>query len=349
MEEHDEKTADLPPPLRMPGFNPVDAAHTLIEAAEDVRWEFVDKAAFLKRVKHIEFGLSAEDEFSALITWLGSCQLVHRNGQDWQSSCDATKWNIPDLFAVFRKSDLSFSTMIEVKTTSDGPLRFTEAYVRGLREYSALHSQPLLVAWRPREFGVWMLFDPDHLQSDAGKLVIDFETAFKNNLLGCVAGDFFISRLEGSGLYFRLRRDSEKVPKESGYSAVFVYEDIGWRDAQGRTHKRLPRAVKYMLLSNSDFLDSVEDDYITKAIVARGGLLQAQDVFRTLVTGWLRENEPMRWKHVRENRDVLLPRDELLEGLQAYFGTFLHYVIHHLPNSWPTCLPKAWKSLARRA
>lgn len=116
MDREEEKHADLPPYIGMPEYKDSDAAHTIIEAAEDVRWDFDDKAKFIKRVRQIDLGLSAEDEFAALLAWLGRCELVHRNGQKGFSST-GRKWHIPDLFALFQKGADSFSAVIEVKTT----------------------------------------------------------------------------------------------------------------------------------------------------------------------------------------------------------------------------------------
>jgi Holliday junction resolvase len=347
VDDQAEKHADLPPAIVMPEFDGLNAAHTIIEAAEDVRWNYDDKAKFIKRVRQIELGLSAEDEFSALLAWLGRCELVHRNGQRYLTSNKGRKWDIPDLFALFRQGADSFSAMIEVKTTKKGTLKFKFSYINGLREYSYLHSRPLLIAWRPRYFGFWLLFDPDHLKPVDDKLQIDFEEAYKNNLLGCVAGDFSIGQVEGAGLYFRMRRDGEKCPIDSGYSARYIIDEVGWRDGGGTPYERLPRSVKYALLTHAVDFESVDDPYITQAFVSGGGMVHAQDILRMIVTFWLRGNEPVRWSHVYQNRDLLPPRDELLTDLQGYYGSFIRCIIHQKPGRWPGFLPETWKTSIR--
>lgn len=189
-----------------------------------------------------------------------------------------------------------------------------------------------------------MLFDPDHLKPVDNKLCIDFEEACKNNLLGCVAGDFIVGRVEGAGLYFRMRRDSEKYPTATGYSARYIIDQVGWRDGNGTEYERLPRSVKFALLTHAVDFESVDDSYITKAFVSSGGMVHAQDILRMIVTFWLRNNEPVRWNHVYHRRDVLPPRDELLADLQGYYGSFIRCTIHQKPGVWPGFLPLDWQT-----
>lgn len=49
--------------------------------------------------------------------------------------------------------------------------------------------QPLLIAWRPRSIGFWILFDPGIAQPvDDESVAVDFGLAIQNDLMSVLAG-----------------------------------------------------------------------------------------------------------------------------------------------------------------
>ena len=63
-------------------FAATDAAHAVVKAAERAGWELTNSPNFLRLVQHVEYGLSSEMEFAAILRWLGWCSFVHRLSED---------------------------------------------------------------------------------------------------------------------------------------------------------------------------------------------------------------------------------------------------------------------------
>jgi len=56
-------------------FASTDAAYAVARVAESLNWNLADTQAFLRQAQHVEYGLSAEIEFAAILRWLGRCLL----------------------------------------------------------------------------------------------------------------------------------------------------------------------------------------------------------------------------------------------------------------------------------
>ena len=180
MSEQEDEDYDLPPQLRLPDFSPILHGHKILQAVEAIGHNLDDLGKFIGQVQHIDYGLNAEVEFATLLAWLGHCEMAHRLGQAVVSSDREQTWNVPDLFVVFRRGVERFSAMIEVKTTKERVLSFKPWYIENLLRYSSLHSQRLLIAWRPRSIGLWFLVSPEHLRPVGDTLRLDLEVAWKN-------------------------------------------------------------------------------------------------------------------------------------------------------------------------
>ena len=347
MSELEDDDYDLPPPLNLPTFKPVVYAHEILQAVQEVGHNLDDLDKFIRRVQHIDYGLSAEVEFSALLAWLGNCELVHRLDQQVMSSDRDPKWEVPDLFALFCRGTSRFSAMIEVKTTKEAILTFKPSYIENLCRYCSLHSEHLLIAWRPRSIALWFLVSSDHLIPVGDKLQLDLEAASKNSLIGCLAGDFSIHRYEGAGLYVEMGRDSEKLPTSTGYTARYVIQKVEWRDVRGDAYNKLSLPITASLLTSTIHHEAVEDSIITKAWVSDGSFVYAQQILRTVVTFWSADEGPVRWRHVYENFDTILSRASLHDELQRYLGVFVHIVAHQTPAIWPAFLHESWRVRGR--
>jgi Holliday junction resolvase len=339
----EEDDHDLPPPLNLPTFKPVVHAHEILQAVEAIGHNLDDLGKFIRQVQSIDYGLNAEVEFSTLLAWLGNCEMVHRLGQEVMPSDVNRKWNVPDLFALFRRGTDRFSAMIEVKTTKGTILTFKPWYIENLLRYCSLHSQRLLIAWRPRNVALWFLVSPEHLRPVGDTLQLDLEVAWKNSLMGCLAGDFSIHRYEGAGLYVEMGRDSEKLATDNGYEARYVIQKVEWRDGRGNAYEKLPLSITSALLTKAIDHETVEDPIITKAWVCDGSFVYAQEVLRTVVTFWSQDEGPIRWNHVYENFDGILSRARLDDGLQKYFGVFVHILVHQILATWPVFLSESWR------
>jgi hypothetical protein len=118
-------------------FAPVDAAHTIVKVAEELDWNLGDVGKFIGLVQHVEYGLSAEVEFAAILRWLGWCKFVHRLNKEVLEDAANSLWTVPDLLAVFQLKGMECSALIEVKTTESTELRLKARICSGFG-----HMQP---------------------------------------------------------------------------------------------------------------------------------------------------------------------------------------------------------------
>lgn len=93
------------------------SARLIYEAIQQLGWS-VDPASLTERIKRLDLGLPAEDEFIFILSWLGKCSLVHKLDQD-QFPRDSKKYlQVPDLLASFETKSGPKVVLIEVKATN---------------------------------------------------------------------------------------------------------------------------------------------------------------------------------------------------------------------------------------
>jgi hypothetical protein len=326
-------------------FNLIDAVHTIVRTAEALDWDISNLEAFIARAQHVEFGLSAEIEFAAMLRWLGTCTFVHRLSEDLLDDPDRHKFKIPDLLAVFRTPMQTCSAIIEVKTTSELHLDLTRDYLERQRAYASLLNQPLLIAWKPRSIGFWILVDPIHARDvDETTLRLEFGNAVKNDLMSLLAGDFIVVPHEGAGLRIEADRIGPKEPTENGYEALFQIRKAYMHDADGHEISGWPPALLWTISSAMASSDVVSDDGLVQNFLATGSMTRAQLILRAAASFSLTEEQRISWKSVGTNLDRFVSRDRLLVDIKSYFGSVIQYVFFLRPQVIPPFLPASWES-----
>jgi hypothetical protein len=234
--------------------------------------------------------------------------------------------------------------LIEVKTTDTLELTFKTSYLEKLHAYAELLKQPLLIAWRPRSVGFWMLFDPNVAESlDENLVRVSLDLAIKNDLMSALAGDFYLVPMEGAGLRIEAKRIGEKQPTHDGYKALFQISDAYFHDAAGTRVANAPNSIAWMIFSAMKENQETTDDGFNRSFVASGGLTRAQLVLRTAVGFSLNDEERIHWKMVGKNLDSFLTCDALLADAEARFGSFVQYILHQQPQNLPGFFPKSWQ------
>lgn len=346
MADHEAPSDDPRRPFGQPvaPFDEADLAHKIMDALKGSEYRVADSPAFLRRLQHVEYGLSAEVEFSAIIAWLGRCVLVHRLDQDAYTSDQGVKWRIPDLFAVFEHLGEQVPVLVEVKTTPYFELKFRPDYLDELRDYARLLGHPLLVAWRPRPFGQWLLIDPDIARQDGTRLVVDFSEAAKNNLMSSVAGEFIVQPKAGIGLFFELEPLDVARVDETTIEGKFRIADAGFWDA---AHKKAddvpPGIIATIFASNRERTECKPDGRILQSFAFEGEPVWAQAILRAAVGYRLKEGQRIHWRNVARGLERILSRATLYETLNANFGRFIRYVFHQMPHVWPDFVPQSWR------
>lgn len=324
-------------------FNLASAAHTVARTAEALNWDFSDLSAFMRRAQQVEYGLSAEIEFAAILRWLGVCKFIHRLNEDRLSDPTFTELEVPDLFGIFEHNGSRITALIEVKTSEGLELGFTQQYLNRLEAYGKQVGQPLLIAWRPRDIGFWVLFDPRIAVTNGERLVVPLSEALKNDLMGILAGDFSLVAAPGAGLHIVAKRIGEKQPTEMGYEAMYEITEACFFDATGMKWTKLSNAISSLLLSMMEHDEQINDDGIVKSFVVAGGMTKAQLVLRVAVGFTLKNEERIHWKGASKRLDLVLKSTDLLAEAQQSFGTFVQYVLFQQPRKVPDFLLPGWR------
>jgi hypothetical protein len=212
-------------------------ARTVFEALERLGWK-ADPHALAQKIEDLARGLPAEDEFAALLTWMGRCELVHKLDQEQHPAHTRDHWKIPDLLAVFRIGDSPQACLIEVKSGKMKQLAWTQKYFDGLRRYADQVGLPLLVAWRMWPGGVWSLFEARHFRKVGKRWRVEFRTAMRETLMSSLVGDFAVVMRSGVGLHLVLDKEhSQRSPK--GERFIGVIREAYFTDGENQRTNRL--------------------------------------------------------------------------------------------------------------
>ena len=92
-------------------------ARLMFEAIQQLGRD-ADPLSLSDRIKRLELGIPAEDEFAFILSWLGKCILIHKLDQNQYPPESVGKLQVPDLFACFVKDDVSVPVLIEVKVSN---------------------------------------------------------------------------------------------------------------------------------------------------------------------------------------------------------------------------------------
>jgi Holliday junction resolvase len=293
-------------------FDWTEAGHVVVRAGEAVNWELSDPASFIKRVQSIEYGLSAETEFAAILSWLGHCSLVHRLDQDYFSSHSNEKWCIPDLFAIFEHDGIRAPVLIEVKTTRKlERLALRTSDLEAMQRYASALSLPLLIAWKPRRLGFWLLVDPIHFEKKDTKSILCLEASLKNNLLSSVAGDFLVVPKPNAEIFFEAKIIKKTKITKTGFECLMQITKAECRDSIGEPVKNLPMAIVAIMFSCTEIIDKVTENEIRRSFVTCDKWIHAQQILRTAVAFRQKGVKPIKWRHVAKDLDAYLSRDTL--------------------------------------
>jgi len=183
----------------------IDSSARLIhEAIQQLGWN-TDSTSLVNRVKRLDLGLPAEDEFVFLLSWFGRCSLVHKLNQKQFPPISKSSFQVPDLFACFKTNAGPKPVLIEIKVSTRNKLSWKADYLRKLKEYSSLIGLPILIAWKFHR--VWSLVDIECFVEARTNFHLSLETAMKHNLMSFLAGDFVYIMKPNVGLHFILKKE----------------------------------------------------------------------------------------------------------------------------------------------
>lgn len=187
-----------------------DSDRLIQEVLSDLGWND-DPKKVADKVRRLEKGLPAEDEFTAICSWLGKARLVHKLDQHQAPTSSRDLYQVPDLLVEFEHSG---PVLIEVKSKAKPTLSFTPRYLDRLNAYAQLVAMPLLIAWK--HHGLWVLFEIQHLAKAQKNFNITLGNAMKENLLGVLAGDVAYKIASGAGVCISCKKEQLIATEEDG-------------------------------------------------------------------------------------------------------------------------------------
>ncbi len=296
-----------------------------------------DAAVVARKVKRLNLGLPAEDEFSVICAWLGRCRLVHKLDQAQAPLSSRDTFQVPDLLAAFDKGG---PVLIEVKSKKSPTLSLRPDYLGRLQAYAYLVGRPLLIAWKFHS--IWTLFDARHLQLARTNFNISHERAMKENLLGLLAGDVAYVLRPGAGVHFDLAK--EELIGVEGDAANFTetwkmrVSEVFFTDGDGARRSDLHGETQ-QLLATWD-LETVEDHSPTSIrksfIVADGGVQFAHVALVHLLTWEGGRTGPPPWRQLLQAPKITRTIDDFGRALDRALGEkVVRYVFHQQPQTTP--------------
>jgi len=328
-----------------------DGDRLIQEVLSELGWE-ADPKTIAARVRRLDVGLPAEDEFTAICSWLGKARLVHKLDQHQAPLTSRDTYQVPDLLAQFENTG---PLLIEIKSKTKQTLSFTPEYFERLTAYATLVNMPLLIAWK--HHGIWILFEARHLAKARKNFNIRFGDAMKENLLGVLAGDVAYKIAPGAGIRFRCRKEKLLATEKHDGTVTEQWQmridEIGFTVAEGKAANALDPDVT-TLFTTWDLAErqTHSDTHIELHFAADddAGMMFGHMALTHLLNWTLPRGAAINWRHAIRRDAVVSNMTNFGRALErALDQKVVRTILHQLPQSWPDFLLKEPSSPGRSA
>jgi Holliday junction resolvase len=329
------------------GVTPDDVARLIQEVLAKCGWEG-NATEIAEKVRRLNFGLPAEDEFSVLCAWLGKCQLLHKLDQAQVPVSSKDRYQVPDLLARFSTQADERPVLIEVKSSAKNTLSLTPEYLGRLQSYAELMGMPLLIAWRKPSFNMWLLFEARHLQKKEKNYNIGFHDAMKNSLMCSLVGDFPYKVVPNTSMQLRFRKDElvgvKEGDEEGGWVERWkvVIDDVYFANASGEK-LTLPADVQSLFMAwDNDFYEEHSPTHIVQRNVAQDVIQYAHRVLTSLIHWERKEVKDVQWRQLLQKKQILQSVNNLHETIERgkKLGVVEGASFIVVPHDMPAFLPQ---------
>ena len=319
----------------------------LIHEAMQQLDEGADVEQLINKIKQLELGLPKEDEFSVILCWLNRCRLIHKLGQEHAPPEASKHYRVPDLLAIFDYDHKQLPVLIEVKTTKKPTLSWRPDYYESLKRYSDELGLPLLLAWKwPPVFGLWVLVDLNVFRKAVVNYNLSFFDAMKNNLMGVLAGDFFVHLYNGTGIHIRTKKEKlvKREQKERDIEELWLLkiDDVYLTGKHGiRVEDPSNGAWSWVFASQLETRTEFSDSHILHSFVVDEEFPSefASRALPILFSFFAAEEKEINWRQKLAKYQFPVTAEELraaaTDGLEK---GFIRYVMHQQPSEWPSYL-----------
>lgn len=328
-------------------MEPTDLERLIHESLEQLGWE-ADAEVLAKKVKRLDIGLPLEDEFSVLCGWLGQCKLIHKLDQQQYPAVSKDEFQVPDLFASFKRDDKNIPVFIEVKSSHKNVLSFTPKYIEKLKAYSELLNLPILIAWK-NKFGIWTLNSLDSFKQAKTNYNLNFNDAMCDSLMGYLVGDFGYSLGTGAGVHIQAKKtklvDVEVVENDIKWNENWetVIDDVYFSSYNGEKFRDLsPLAQQVFFAWDLSEESTVTDTHLTiHSVCLEPSMLFAQMALtRVLAFRTSFSEQQIRWRSVLGGNKIL---DNLADFRKGIIENMDKKIVHHVIDPIPKTIPEFLK------
>ena len=300
-----------------------------------------DPKQIAERVRRLERGLPAEDEFIAVCSWLGKSRLIHKLDQHQTPARSRGDYQVPDLLALY---DNAHPVLVEVKSKKASTLSFRPDYLARLEAYAEMLNMPLLIAWK--YLGVWTLFEARHLTKATKNFNIRFGDAMKQNLLGVLAGDLAYKIAPGAGVQIRFKKEkllrSEQTEEGFTESWQMRIDKVGFTSTGGAPEEDLDTDVTTLFTTWDLTERQVHTDHHVEIQFVAGeddGMMFGHMALVHLLNWSLPEGEAINWRHAIRRDSVVASMTNFAQALQrALEQKVVRFILHQHPQRWPDFL-----------
>jgi hypothetical protein len=298
----------------------------------------VDPTAFGERIRTIHKGLSAENEFAAIASWLGRCSLLTH--PDEVLHTDGT-YGVPDFLIVVHRGAEKIAFLVEVKTKEEDRLVWSKKYRTKMRKFADLLGMPLLVAWR--RHGLWLLNDAALFEKREKAYHLTFDAALKSNLMGMLFGNVWIKLKEG----FRMELKMEildSIDEQSGVVPEGAYRCIireaAFYTTKGEVPKDLSSGLFPLLLAKAAEPRIERESRFLRHIFPTDpeGMFNSSDLLFANLSWGRPDDQEIDWK-AEISKGLPVPTIALRESLRhALEAGAIQYVFDQQPEIVPPFL-----------
>jgi Holliday junction resolvase len=301
----------------------------------------VDPAEVARRVRGLDRGLPAEDEFSVVCAWLGQCRLIHKLDQQQTPVSSRDTYQVPDLLAAFKTSG---PVLIEVKAKQDWTLSFRPDYFGRLTAYAELLGLPLLIAWKFHS--LWNLFDSRFLRIAQTNFNITQSEAMKQNLLGVLAGDVAYSLGSGAGIHFECVKEELLTVEDKGFHFTEEWQtrisDVFFTDSLGQRRNDLHAETQQLFASwDLQRREEISANNIRLSFGPKKNQMQFAHGALVHLLAWEQPTEAQQnWRHLLRAPTITRSIGDFGQALDRGLKEgVVYHIFHQQPAEWPDFLP----------
>lgn len=315
---------------------PPDVERLIQDVLADLGFD-ADAGEVARRVRKLNYGLPAEDEFAVICAWLGRTLLLHKLDQHQVPARSRSDFQVPDILAIF---DATGPFLIEVKVCNDRTLSFKPDYYARLMRYSDQMGLPLLLAWK--HYSLWTLVDIRHVTLARRNFNISYEEAMRQNLLGILVGDVAFKLAKGAGIHLDIAKEQliETRPTVGGSEETWQMRVTGVHFTAGGGAVRTDLHPETIQLFSTWDLQSSEDHSPTQVrqsfTVGEEGVEFAHRALVGLLAWEKRPDETTNWRTLLRSPEITRSIEHFGAALERGLGEgVVHCILRQQPETIP--------------